>query len=638
MTHQFENVFVLPPQGVVSNTCRPGEDFDRTVRRAVDFLLRAQREDGSWSDTRYSYGWAAYMIRRRVKEGLLDPSYSSWPDVTHHPNVFVAITALAAVALSEWREEAPERIDRALLKAERYILDDAHLAPGCCEECFAETFRLLYLARKKDVPQMNRIIARLAKLQDADGFWGHEYPSAFATAGIVHVLRRARQAGADVPDALLQRAADALMKTRHEDGRQDYRYEPGKPPSSAKNSMGRTALCELALQECGRGSLENVAAGVDSYWKHSARLDAVRACDNHADEELAGFFYFYSVFHTLEAARTLPEPARSEQVRKFRALILSLPETDGSFVDSHELGKSYGTAMALLILRRTADEPPVVDLWPGAAAGDVGVAGEEKFREIKVKGKPYEVGGRPTKWITNVTQPTLTIYRPTKEKDTGVSMLICPGGGYHNLGWDLEGEEVAAWLNSAGITGIILKYRCPRRRGELMTEPAPGPLKDAQRAVSLVRSKAKEWGIDPARIGMVGFSAGGHLVGSTATNFDQRAYEPIDDIDKVSCRPDFAVMLYSGYFKVKGKDDLSPTIKVTGGAPPMLLIHASDDPVSEVDHSVTMYLAMKRAGVSAELHVYATGGHGFGVRKVGHPCETWTDRWTDWLRKLGILK
>src|SRR5438045_1001622 len=205
-------------------------------------------------------------------------------------------------------------------------------------------------------------------------------------------------------------------------------------------------------------------------------------------------------------------------------------------------------------------------------------------------------------------------------------MLICPGGGYHNLGWDVEGEEVAAWLNSLRITGVILKYRCPRRPGDVKGVPPLGPLKDAQRAVSLVRSRAKEWGIDPANIGMVGFSAGGHLVGSTATNFETRAYEPIDEIDKVSCRPDFAVMLYSGYFKVKGKEELSPTINVTKAAPPMMLIHATDDPVSEVDHSVTMYLAMKHAGVSAELHVYATGGHGFGVRKVGQPCQTWTER------------
>jgi acetyl esterase/lipase len=290
-----------------------------------------------------------------------------------------------------------------------------------------------------------------------------------------------------------------------------------------------------------------------------------------------------------------------------------------------------------------AEKPFVVELWPGAPPGDVGIKGEERFFELQVGGKPYQVGGKPTKWLTNVTKPSLTIDRPAKEHDTGVSMLICPGGGYHNLGWDVEGEEIAAWLNSIGITGIILKYRCPRRPGDVRGVPPAGPLKDAQRAVSLARSKAKEWGIDPAKIGMVGFSAGGHLVGAAATNFEKRTYDPIDDVDQVSCRPDFAVMLYSGYFNPKLDDksspyELSPTIRLAAGTPPVFLVHATDDTISNAEHSVAMYVAMKRLGVPAELHLYATGGHGFGVRKVGHPCEGWTERCTDWLRKQGILK
>jgi acetyl esterase/lipase len=285
-----------------------------------------------------------------------------------------------------------------------------------------------------------------------------------------------------------------------------------------------------------------------------------------------------------------------------------------------------------------AENPLVVDLWPGKAPDDdAGTIGQEKFIELKVQGKAYMVAGKPTKWLTNVTKPTLTVYRPAPDKHSGVAMLICPGGGYHNLGWDVEGEEVAAWLNSIGITGILLKYRCPRRPGDTKGEPPLGPLKDAQRAVSLVRSRAADWGIDAKKIGMVGFSAGGHLVGATATNSEHRAYEPIDDIDKVSCRPDFAIMLYSGYFKVKNKDELSPTIRVTSAAPPLFLVHASDDSVSEVDHSVFMYRSMKHAGVPAELHVYASGGHGFGVRPVGQPCATWTRSCVEWLRNQGVL-
>src|SRR4029453_4528843 len=138
-----------------------------------------------------------------------------------------------------------------------------------------------------------------------------------------------------------------------------------------------------------------------------------------------------------------------------------------------------------------------------------------------------------TRMITNVTKPTLTIYRPAKDKDNGTAGGICPGGGFWNLYWELEGEEGAAWLNSLGVTGIILKYRVPRRPDEVKGEPARRPLQDAQRAVSLVRSRAKEWGIDPKKIGMIGFPAGGHLAIATAPNFEQRTYEPIDDVDQI---------------------------------------------------------------------------------------------------------
>lgn len=281
-----------------------------------------------------------------------------------------------------------------------------------------------------------------------------------------------------------------------------------------------------------------------------------------------------------------------------------------------------------------AQQPQVVPIWPGKPADDVGIAGDEKFFQLIVKGKPYEVDGKPTKWLTNVTKPTLTIYQPAKDKNTGVAMLIAPGGGYHNLGWDVEGEEIAVWLNSIGVTGIILKYRCPRRPGDEKGVPPAGPLKDAQRAISLVRSKARDWGIDPKRIGMVGFSAGGHLVGSTCTNFEKRTYDAMDDVDKISCRPDFGIMLYSGYFKVG--DGLTPTVKTPKDAPPLFFVHATDDSVSDAEHSVAFYLALKRAKVDAEMHIYASGGHGFGVRP-GSPCFGWTRNCVDWMRQRGLL-
>ena len=204
------------------------------------------------------------------------------------------------------------------------------------------------------------------------------------------------------------------------------------------------------------------------------------------------------------------------------------------------------------------------------------------------------------------------------------------------LAWDLEGEEVAAWLRSLGVTGIVLKYRVPRRPDQAKDNPPLGPLQDAQRAMSLVRSKAGEWNLDPKRIGILGFSAGGHLAAATATNFDRRAYETIDDVDKISCRPDFAVLIYPAYLIVKDKDELAPDIRVSKETPQIFLAHASNDSV-KANNSVQMYLALKRAGVPSELHIYATGGHGFGLRPGPSPCSTWPERCGDWLRNQGFL-
>src|SRR5712692_436521 len=285
-----------------------------------------------------------------------------------------------------------------------------------------------------------------------------------------------------------------------------------------------------------------------------------------------------------------------------------------------------------------ADDPLVLPIWPDKVPGDYGEIGNEHIRP------PENAPTKDAKWLTNVTKPTITVFRPEKGKNTGAAMVICPGGGYWNLAWDLEGEEVAAWLNSVGMTGIVLKYRVPRRPGQPEPLPAPGPLLHSQRAVSLVRSRAAEWGIDPNRIGILGFSAGGHLAVATATHFDQRAYEPIDQIDKISCRPDFAVAVYPGYLIEQhpagveiNKDVLAPYIRIPTETPPVFLVHASDDTVAGAENSVVMYLALKRANVATELHVYAHGGHGFGVRKGSLPCSTWTDRCVAWLQNQGML-
>jgi acetyl esterase/lipase len=295
--------------------------------------------------------------------------------------------------------------------------------------------------------------------------------------------------------------------------------------------------------------------------------------------------------------------------------------------------------VGLSLTAPAADKPLVLDLWPDNKVPDeAGTIGAEYVRPSpKLDRKQVEVT-ESTRLVTNVTKPSIAIYRPAKEKDTGTAILICPGGGYWNLYWELEGEEVAAWLNSIGVTGIILKYRVPRRPDEPKGEPARRPLQDAQRAVSLVRSKAKEWGIATDRIGMVGFSAGGHLVVATATSFEKRAYESIDEIDKVSCRPDFGIPVYSGYLKAKDKDELAPGISVPKGTPPMFLVHGGADIISEPQNSVVMYQALKKAGVPAELHIYATAAHDFGVRKVDNPCSTWTKSCAEWMRSQGFLK
>jgi acetyl esterase/lipase len=284
-----------------------------------------------------------------------------------------------------------------------------------------------------------------------------------------------------------------------------------------------------------------------------------------------------------------------------------------------------------------ADAPLVVDVWPGTPPEETGDIGAEKVVMSPALDRTQVEVTESTRMVTNVTRPTITICRPTQETDTGTAAVICPGGGYWNLYWQLEGEEVAQWLNSLGVTGVILKYRVPRRPDEPKGEPARRPLQDAQRAVSLIRSNTQEWGIHPQRIGIIGFSAGGHLAIATATSFHQRTYEPVDDVDGVSCRPDFAIPVYSGYLKAQDRNELAPGLHVPDDTPPVFLVHGDDDLISTPEHSVFMYLALKRAGVPAELHVYARTAHDFGVRAADRPYASWTESCANWLRDQGLL-
>lgn len=281
-----------------------------------------------------------------------------------------------------------------------------------------------------------------------------------------------------------------------------------------------------------------------------------------------------------------------------------------------------------------AAEPTILKVWPGKPPGENAEIGPEKDT---TKPTDRTVADKPVKRIGNVSEPTISIFRPAKEIDTGAAVIIAPGGGYNILAWDLEGEEVATWLNSIGVTGIVLKYRVPRRPDQARDKPPIHPLQDAQRAMSVVRSQAKELGIDPKRIGMLGFSAGGHLTAATSTNYDKRAYTPIDDIDKVSCRPDFAILVYPGYLVQKGTTDLNADIRVTSETPPCFFAHAANDGV-EPENSIGMFLALKKAKVPSELHIFSTGGHGFGLRSTDVPCTKWPKKCEEWLRIQGILK
>jgi acetyl esterase/lipase len=288
----------------------------------------------------------------------------------------------------------------------------------------------------------------------------------------------------------------------------------------------------------------------------------------------------------------------------------------------------WSFVLLLIVAGRLPAQNPALtlDVWPGKAPGEMRDSAEEK-------GRPEKSPVGPIRLLTEVTKPTLAVYRPAADKDTGAAVLICPGGGYNVLALDLEGEEVAIWLNTIGVTGIVLKYRVPRRKD---VPPHEMPLQDAQRALSLVRTRAQEWKLDPRRLGILGFSAGGNLAAIAANHFDKRGYEALDDVDKQSCRPDFAVLIYPAYLSEKD-GSLAPQLTVTKQSPPTFFAHAGDDGIGP-ENSIVLYQALRKAGVASELHVYARGGHGFGLRPTEQPASRWPQRCEEWLRGQGILR
>jgi acetyl esterase/lipase len=254
------------------------------------------------------------------------------------------------------------------------------------------------------------------------------------------------------------------------------------------------------------------------------------------------------------------------------------------------------------------------------------------------------IAGKPVVAVLNVTQPTITVYPPTAT-NTGAAIIVFPGGGYQELAIDLEGTEVCGWLAPKGITCVLLKYRVPNsgmhwdEKCHCQKNPkAPTALEDAQRAVGLVRFHAAEWHIDPHKIGVLGFSAGGHLVADISTHFMKRLYPPVDAADKESCRPDFAVALYPGHLWISQQGFvLNPDIRVSRDTPPTFLIQAEDDDVDSVNHSLVYYVALKKAGVPVEMHLYAHGGHAFGLRPTKLPITAWPQLVEKWLRTIGVF-
>jgi acetyl esterase/lipase len=279
-----------------------------------------------------------------------------------------------------------------------------------------------------------------------------------------------------------------------------------------------------------------------------------------------------------------------------------------------------------------------IPIWPG------------KVPDALPHPEPESVGADWPK-ITNVSRPTMTRYAP-KGHNTGAAVVVFPGGGYQMLAMDLEGTEICDWLTSRGITCVLLKYRVPDsgptwKNGHRLYPKVQTALQDAQRTLGLVRQNAARWHVDPHKVGVIGFSAGGHLVAAASTHFAQRTYPSVDAADTLSCRPDFAIALYPGHLWAHEDEDhatrdetdlrLRPDIRVRADTPPTFLLQAEDDHVDGVEQSLAYYVALQKAGVPTEMHLYAQGGHAFGLRPTKLPIGRWPELVERWLHTLGVL-
>jgi acetyl esterase/lipase len=278
-----------------------------------------------------------------------------------------------------------------------------------------------------------------------------------------------------------------------------------------------------------------------------------------------------------------------------------------------------------------------IPIWPGVAPDASPVPGPETATVSKEL-----LAGKPATAVTNVTRPTLTLYAP-EGKNSGAAVVVIPGGGFQMLAIDLEGTETCDWLTSKGITCVLLKYRVPSEpyvwqcdcRPHNLSTSVPS-LQDVQRAMRLVRFHAMQWHIDPHKVGVLGFSAGGYLVAEISTNSERRLYSPVDAADKESSRPDFAMPIYPGHLTTPG-GKLNPNVPVSSKTPPTFLVQAEDDDVDGVKQSLVYYAALAKARVPVEMHLYAHGGHAFGLRRTSLPITEWPRLAETWLRTIGIV-
>jgi acetyl esterase/lipase len=304
-------------------------------------------------------------------------------------------------------------------------------------------------------------------------------------------------------------------------------------------------------------------------------------------------------------------------------------------------------ACANLLAQRPAWQPSPghtqVPIWPGNPP-DAAFGPPANTETTEAEGS---VAGRPWLDVENVSRPTMTVYSPGG-KNTGIAVIVFPGGGYQDLAIDLEGTEFCDWLTSKGITCVLLKYRVPHSGPQYddkckchVNPKAPMALQDAQRTMGLIRFHAAEYHIDPRKIGVLGTSAGGHLVADISTHFDKRVYRAVDAADKESCRPDFAVALYPGHLWIRSAADggrrLNPDIPVTRQTPPTFLLQAENDDVDSVNNSLVYYTALMNAGVPVEMHLYAEGKHAFGLRRTKDPITRWPELVETWLRTIRLI-